>query len=265
MEGFVSLLWLDLRLLWRRRLARYVLAAAVIGVVSSVLWSEAVTGEGFKVVGAAARFLAAVLIGLTTVQGAVSLSGDAGSGALRAVLMRPVGRPAVFLSRALVHGAYVVLVYACGVVLACVLAGATVGYGDVMRHEYVVMPRAEMQEFALLLLLLPLPALLVPPLLGLCLSVGTDDAATVIVLALLFTVGPMLFGLVGGSLAPWLFTERVLHPLIALSLLAEGVQLEADLVSSPSYGAAAIWQPAAWCAGLVALGVLRLSRRELFT
>jgi hypothetical protein len=66
-------------------------------------------------------------------------------------------------------------------------------------------------------------------------------------------------------LAPWLFTERVLHPLIALSLLAEGVQLEADLVSSPSYGAAAIWQPAAWCAGLVALGVLRLSRRELFT
>ncbi|MAG57219.1 MAG: hypothetical protein CMJ83_13075 [Planctomycetes bacterium] len=265
MSGFWSLLRLDLALLRRRRLPRWIAGGALGSVVLSIAFSSAGDGEGARLVASALRFLVAVIIGLTTVLGAVSISGDAASGALRGVMLRPVGRPAVVLAHATATSLFVMAIYVTGLIIALVAGSTLCGYGDVLYEEYVVIGADEMAGFMFRLVLLPLPALLIPPLLALCISTRMDDGATAVVLALVATVGPLLFGFVSGDVPEWVFTERAMHPATVLGKLAQGYQLDADRVDSVEYIAACVWQPALWLISFAGLGILLFHRREIHT
>ena len=121
----------------------------------------------------------------------------------------------------------------------------------------------QFRQISLGLLLLALPSLLIPTLIALCVSVVTDDSATAVVLALVATLGPLLFGLVTGESPQWFFTERALAPLGALHQLARGIQLQQDVVASPEYLWDALWQPAAWTAACLTIAILAFRRREI--
>ena len=263
MTGFWNLMRLQTALLLRRRLPRWIALAAIGSAVLVVLLASVENGQGHVALAAAAQLLASVLIGLSAVQGAVAVSGDASSGALRAVMVRPVGRPAVVLAHGTIQALFAAGTYIVGIGLALLAAKSLYGFGDAMHGEYVVLTREEIETFATRLLLLPLPALLVAPLIGLCVSVVTDDAATAVVLALALTVGPLLFGLVGGDVPPWVYTERAIKPLTVLEQIAEGVTLEADRVAASRYLGQSIWQPAVWVTVTLSVATLLFSRREI--
>ncbi|MEE2711657.1 MAG: hypothetical protein VX913_02680 [Planctomycetota bacterium] len=269
MSGLFALIRLDAALLMRRRLPRWIAGTTVFAAVVATLFSGVGDGEGYQAVAAAARLIAATLVGLTSVLGAVAISGDAASGALRAVMVRPVGRPAVVLAHAITCAAFSVALYCVCVSIAWITARYAFGFSDVMyRSSLGVFPIQGLEEEAmntlqLRLLLLALPALAIPPLIALCISAVTDDAATAVVLALMVTLGPLLFGLITDETIAWLFTERALHPLNSLAELAKGVQLHQDVVSDAAYTWQSVWQPGCWILACVAVSCTLFRSREV--
>lgn len=270
MRGWIALVRLDAALLMRRRLPRWIAGTTIFAAVFSTLFSGVDDGEGYRAVASSARLLASTLVGLTSVLGAVAISGDAASGALRAVMVRPVGRPAVVLAHAITTAAFAIALYLVCVSIAWLTARFAFGFEDVMYRSSLGvfaiqgLDKESMNVLQLRLLLLSAPALAIPPLIALCISAVTDDAATAVVLALMVTLGPLLFGLITDESLEWLFTERALHPLNSLAELAEGVQLHQEVVSETAYLWQSFWQPGCWLVACLAISVGLFKRREVF-
>lgn len=269
MSGWFALIRLDVALLIRRRLPRWIAGTTVFAAVLATLVSGVDDGEGYRAVAAAARLVAAILVGLTSVLGAVAISGDAASGALRAVMVRPVGRPAVVLAHAITTAAFSIALYLVCVSIAWVTARFAFGFDDVMyRSSLGIFPIQGLEEGSMnvlqfRLLLLAAPALAVPPLLALCVSTVTDDAATAVVLAMMATLGPLLFGLLTDETLGWLFTERALHPLNTLAELSKGVQLHQEVVAETAYMWQSLWQPGCWILACLATSIALFQSREV--
>jgi ABC-2 type transport system permease protein len=269
MSGYFSLVRLDAALLSRRRLPRWVAGAALYAVFLSTLFADVDDGEGYRAVAGSARLLAAMLVIFCSVLGAVSISGDAATGSLRAVMIRPVGRSAVVLAHATTTAAFTALLYMMCIATAWVVARFAFGFDDVTYStslgEFPIasLDSDSMDSLQLRMLALALPALIVPPLLALCVSTTTDDPATGVVLALVITAGPLIFGLITDARLEWLFTDQALHPINTLADLSRGIQVDQDLVLDSAYTVRATVQPLCWIVLCLLAGMALFRRREI--
>ncbi len=269
MNGFLSLVRLYAALLRRRRLPRWVAAAALYSAFLSTLFAGVEDGQGYQAVASSTRLLVAMLVILCSVLGAVSISGDATSGALRAVMIRPVSRVAVVLAHGTTITAFTTILYLLCVSTSWLVALVAFGFDDVTYStnlgEFPIpsLDSGSMNLIQVRLLALALPALVVPPLLALCVSTRTDDPATSVVLSLIVSVGPLIFGLITDARAEWLFTDQVLHPINTLADLSRGIQVDQDLVLDSAYTLRATTQPACWIVLCLLCGSILFRRREI--
>lgn len=263
MSGFGSAVRLFTALLRARLLPRFVVAATLGTALLASFASSAKPGDGFAALAAVADLVVILVLTFGAVLGAVTIAQDATSTALRAILIRPVGRTTILLAHAVVLSAFLLALYVLSVGLAAPIIGAHVGFGDVRLEEFVITPKAAMSSLALRLLLLPIPGLLVAPLLGLAVSVLVDDVAAAVVAALGLTTGPVVYGRLIGDLPAGTWLYRALHPLEILAALATGDTTRETLVASTAYAVEATLIPFAWGAGLLALALAIFSRREI--
>jgi len=181
------------------------------------------------------------LLILSAVMGAISFSGDSSSGALRAVMMRPLSRPGLVLGRALALLLLTLALYALGILLAWWLAGSQLGFQDVRLEGYTIIARPRLLHEARWLLLLPLPAILTAPLVALFVSTVLDDVALSVVVALALVLGPALYNVLMERLPAWVFTEQALRPLDVLQQLARGIETEVGSFHGQGAWASLLW------------------------
>ncbi len=259
-----SLLALDARLLAGRPLFRAALGlAAVLGA------AFAATADGTAYV-RFARGLA-VLLPLTAafgaLLGAASLPGDLQSGALRAVLLRPLPRVAIALSRAfwlvLAQGAIVLA----GGLAAYLAAKHSASFGAVMHGEGIeaveLISAAEIADLASRAVRLALPGLLAAPLIGFAVGAFLDDPAAAALTALALVLGPVLAGAVTDATFAFAPSAAGAEALSILSELAEGVQTRQERLLLPEFAAQAIRTPILYAVFATGLASLRLSRRDV--
>jgi ABC-2 type transport system permease protein len=177
-----------------------------------------------------------LLLSFGAVLGAVSLAGDAASGSLRAVLVRPVSRPAVVLSRAAVLALGLTAVYAASILVALLVATAiarfdsvTLGTGDLASE---LIPRGDLLRVAPRLVALALPALVCSALVGLMVSSWWNDPSSSAICALLLVLSPYLVEVLSVESSPWLFTHGAAFGSSVLSELAGGVARRLAIASS---------------------------------
>ena len=259
-----SLLALDARLLAGRPLFRAALVlAALLG------GSAAASAEGSAYV-RLARGLS-VLLPLTAafgaLLGAASLPGDLQSGALRAVLLRPLPRTAIALSRAfwlVVAQAAIVLA---GGLAAYLAAKSSAPFGAVLHGEGIeavqLLSAAEVSEFASRAVVLALPGLLAAPLIGFAVGAFLDDPAAAALTALALVLGPILAGAVADMSFPFAPSAAGAEALSILAELAEGVQTRQERLLMPEFAGEAIRTPFLFAFAATVLASVRLSRRDV--
>ena len=265
MNGFLALLRLETRLLFVRGLPRILFIAVVAIALLHGLTGTDQEGQGWQRIASGVRTCSAVLIAMLAVLGGLSIAGDAQEGALRAVLMRPVGRARVLASRGVVLVVFGILLYGLGVGILVLCARLGPGLGDVRLPDYPLplLPEADIAAHTWRLGLACLPAILAAPLLGLCASVLLDDASSTVVLALLATLGPLLFGTLAGELPDWVFIEGVRMPAALLVNLAEGITTEEGAAQGPALWTTSAWWPFVWAAGSLLLATIVFKVREI--
>jgi hypothetical protein len=179
------------------------------------------------------------------------------------VLIRPIARPALVISHAVLLAASTAVLYLGGLLLALPLIALRTGFGDVRLDDYVITGAGQMAAHALRLCLLPLPALCCAPLLALTVSVVSEDVASAVVISLALVGGPLLFGKLIGELPDWSFPARAVHPVSVLGSLAQGVNTRERSVAGTAYVLQSIGWPLLWAFLFTGAAVLLFHRREV--
>ncbi len=227
MIGVTRLLRLDFRLLVSRPLYRTVIAAGI-GAAALIAISAEHEGSGaWWKLAQSVRLLVPLELAFGAVIGAVSLAGDAASGALRGIMMRPVSRTAIVVSRATTLVSGMALAYAVAIITATVCAAIADDFGAITYGEgeatAELVGAAELRRDVPRLILLSFPAILCAPLIGLALSAIFEDAATAAVLGLVAALSPFLADAFAGAAQGWLFTHAAVESIATVSQLSEGI------------------------------------------
>jgi hypothetical protein len=237
---FGALLALDARLLFKRTLFRTVTIASVLAATVAALATGARDGDVHS--GAWLRLSQAVsvvvplLLSFGAVLGAVSLAGDAASGSLRGVLVRPVSRTGVVLSRAFVLAAGLTAVYAVSILVSLLASAAvdrfdavTLGTGELASE---LIPREDLVRVVPRLIAMALPALICSTLVGLMVSACWSDPSSSAISALLLVLSPYLVEALAVESSPWMFTHGAAFGSSVLSELAGGVARRLAIASN---------------------------------
>jgi hypothetical protein len=266
MNRFGALLRLDARLLLKRALFRTVAIASILAAVIAVVVSSGQPGGGWWRLAQAVRVIVPLLLSFGGILGAVSLAGDAASGSLRGVLMRPVSRSAVVISRAVVLGLGVAAVYAVSVLVALALSAVldrfgsiTYGTGDLATD---LISREEILRASVWLVATALPALVCATLIGLMVSAWWNDPSSSTICALLLVLSPYVVETVFGASTPWAFTHGATFGAGVFSDLAEGVTTRLGIASDPAALLRPLWSPVAFGAAAVAGGCAVFAARD---
>jgi hypothetical protein len=263
---FGTLLMLDVRLLLTRGLFRTVAASCILAALVAVAAAGNQPGGAWWRLAQANRVTVPLLLSFGAILGAVSLSGDAAAGSLRGVLMRPVSRSAIVLSRALVLTAGVAVVHAASMLSALALAAAlddfsviTYGSGDL---AVPLISRDELAAAVPSLLALALPSLVCAALIGLMVGATWGDPSSCTIGALLLVLFPYVIETVFGASTPWAFTHGATLGASVFSELAEGVTTRLGVVSSREEIAWAACSPLALGAATIAMACGAFTLRD---
>jgi hypothetical protein len=252
---FGALLGLDAKLLLKRALFRTVAGASVLAAVTAVAASGGTAGGGWWRLAQGVRVIVPLLLAFGAILGAVSLAGDAAAGSLRAVLMRPVSRTAVVVSRAVVLSLGMTAVYLVSVLSALLLSLALDRFGSITYGTGELAPdlisREELLRSAVRLIAIALPALVCATLIGLMVSSWWNDPSSSTICALLLVLSPYVVETVFGATVPWAFTHGATFGAAVLSELAEGVTTRLGVVTDLRSLVRPIWMPLG--VGLVAV------------
>jgi hypothetical protein len=264
MNRFAPLLALDVRLVCGRPLFRAAcFAAAAAGALAAFL----AEGAAFLKLARAATVLVPLVASFGALLGAGSLSGDLASGALRAVLLRPVSRGAAALSRAaslLFAQAFVVVAGAAGAYCVARVQGefGPVVYGT-GEEAVELLSAAETAAAALRAGALALPGLFAAPLLGLAVGAWIDDPAAAALAALALILGPALLGPVTTAAAAVSPVAAGAEAAAIFAELAEGVQTRQERLAAAEFALAAWRTPGGVAVAATLAAVWRLVRRDV--
>lgn len=264
MSRFASLFALDARLLFKRTLFRTVALASVLAAVVAVLLSGGTRGEAWWRFARAVQVVIPLLLSFGAILGAVSLAGDAAAGSLRGVLMRPVSRTAVVVSRALVLALGIGFVYAVSLLAALALSAILDRFGPITHEVYgtELVATADLVRSASWLVAVALPALVCSALVGLMVSACWNDASSSTICALLLVLTPYLLATVFDVSTPWVFTQRATVGANVFLELAEGKLERIGILSDAAALLRAIAVPAGAGVVVTALGCAVFSKRD---
>jgi hypothetical protein len=264
MRAFGAALRLVLTL-WRRRLLpRWVLAVALVAALAPACTAPG-GAAGYALLGRSSELLAGLLAVLGAMLGAVAVSQDAQSGALRAVLLRPIRRSTYVGAHACVLALAVLLLYGLGILLAASAIGLRHGYGEARLGELVLVTGDELAQHARRLVAWPALALVAASAIGLLASVVVDDVAVALALALVAGAGPVLYQLAMGDLPRGVFAEAPLLGPPLLRELANGDTHREGLLRSGSVALRILLAPLLTTLGAVAVAALVAEAREART
>lgn len=241
-----------------------VVALLILGCgLCSIALSPAKVGQGFRALAASSSLTIALIMSMMTILGSVAISSDRASGALRAVLLRPVPRSALLAAHALFLMALALLLH-CGTLGAmAALAHRLHGFGAVTYRGDTILSALEMSEYAWKLIAATLPATLCSALLGLCISTLIEGVVLSVVLGLVLVLGPLLFERLASPLPSWVFTHAAVNPPQVLEQLSRGITLEAKRVDSVHYLLDATTPSLIWSVALLGIALIAMTRREL--
>jgi hypothetical protein len=270
MTRFGSLLSFDARLVFSRALFRTIQVAAVLAAVLAVSAGSSHDAEvhagAWLPLSQALSVVMPLLLAFGSVLGAVSLAGDAASGSLRTVLTRPVSRPAIVLSRAVVLGVSLSALYAATMLVALLCAGWRADFAPITSaiSELAppVVPREDLVRAATVAFLLGFPAILCAAMIGLMLGAWWNDPALAAVCALLVVLSPYLAELLRIASSSWVFTHGAVFGASVLSELASGDTTRLGTVSDGRNLLVPLLVPLATAAVAVAAGCAVFSRRD---
>jgi ABC-2 type transport system permease protein len=197
--------------------------------------------------------------------GAMLVASEGTLGTFRTVLVRPVRRAEVLLSKCLVLALFTagLLILVAGVCAASIAVSP--GFGDVKQFfhgsQKVLVPRADMLRYALAAFALQVLPLLAVGFLGLAVSTLTDNAGTAVAAAFIVflplkVIVPGLFE----GLEPWLFTTWVSRPLDILSDISRNIHARAWDLPEVLRSLAV---PAAWIAAFLGVALWRFCGRDM--
>ncbi len=222
------------------------------------------------------------------IQGVLSLSSEMTSGTLRALLLRPVRRLDILLSKAVLLSGLAFLLAAGIAVTARLWVGSAHGFHDVVWQPSpdlpptVLIARTDLQAFAIRLTAASLPALLVCPLVGLLIATLVEATGAAVAAAALFGLlmkifagtnevlqtldqaRPFVWG--PGSGAPWqafVFSTYLELPGFWLSTLGRGVETHRNTVENLGPFAPTTVVPAIFGVLVVALALFLFHRRDV--
>ena len=253
---------LQLSLANARALPRLIAALVLCCGLASVVFSQVKVGQAHRALAESASLVIALMMTLTTIMGAVAVSADRSSGALRALLLRPVPRSSIIAAHAILLLTLTAIIHLGTLSAMAALSHRLHGFGPVLYRDIEIVSSAEMGSFSLRLLGATLPAVLCAPLLGLAVSVLVDGVVPAVVLALALVLGPLLFGRLASELPTWVFTQRAMGPLQVLEDLSRGITLEAARVESPRYLFDSTLPCALWGIAFLAVAGIAMRKRE---
>lgn len=266
MTGLPALLRLDARLLLARPLFRTVAVASVLAALIAAATSGGEPGAGWWRVAQAVRVTVPLLLSFGAILGAVSLAGDASTGALRGVMMRPVSRTAVVTSRAIVLAAGVAAVYAVSILAAWLLAAAVDRFPSITYGTEAGAPdlitQAELLNAAPRLVLVALPALMCAALLGLMVSAFWNDPSSATICALMLVLSPYVVETVFDASSSWAFTHVATSGASVLKELAEGVTTRLSAANDLGVLLTPAWVPIACGMIAIVIGSIVFSVRD---
>jgi hypothetical protein len=259
---FRALCALDLRLTFGRTLFRAALVVAAAAAAAAAAFGD---GTAYVRLARGLALLAPLSAAFGALLGAASLAGDAASGALRAVLLRPVSRPQVVLSRAVALVLAQAALLAVGALAAYFAARAGGAFGPVVHGDgdaaFELLSATEIADAARRAALLAVPGALASALVGLAVGAFCDDAATAALVALGGVLVPAFAGAAGAA-TPWAWGAPGATALSVFGELAEGVQTRQALLFGADLARASALVPVAWTSAALAAAAARLARRD---
>jgi ABC-type transport system involved in multi-copper enzyme maturation permease subunit len=266
--GFARLFAFDWRLLHRRALFRTIEAATVLAAILAVFagggHDASVHSGAWLPLSQAISVVMPLLLASGAVLGAVSLSGDAASGSLRAVLTRPVSRSAIVLSRAAALGLALFLVYGASLFVAFLCASSRGDFDGVTFGELAtpVAPREDLVRAANVAFMLGFPAILCATMIGLMLSTWWNDPALSAVCALMLVLAPYLAEVLRIASGPWIFTHGTVFGASVLAEFASGDTTRLGIISDGRNLLVPFLVPLGGALVAIAAGCAVFSRRD---
>lgn len=268
MTGFTRLFAFDWRLLHRRALFRTIEAATILAAVLAVFAGGSrdpmVHAGAWVPLSQAISVVMPLLLASGAVLGAVSLSGDAASGSLRAVLTRPVSRSAIVTSRAAALGLALLHVYCASLFIAFLCAWSRGNFDGVTFGELAtpVAPREDLMRAANVAFMLGFPAILCATMIGLTLSTCWNDPALSAVCALLLVLAPYLAEVLRIASGSWIFTHGTVFGASVLAEFASGDLTRLGIISDGRNLFVPFLVPLGAAAVAVAAGCFVFTRRD---
>ncbi len=224
--------------------------------------------ESFILLTSILRDVLPLLAFILLMLGTLSINDEAASGALRSIVMRPIGRTEIILSKALVLAIFGLI----ATVVQCLVAYWWVQSHAPLTHVAIAIEgfepdlkftKTEMMVFTVKLLAMTLPAILMAPILGILLSLLVEAPGTSVAVSVFLFGGMGILGAALPSTRCLFFPATIDHLMALLAELSEGVETNVDVANELGIWSDIFWIPSAILATILSATVALFNLREI--
>ena len=202
------------------------------------------------------------------IMGAVSVNEEESSGALRAVMLRPIGRVEFVVAKALTLALFVGIVLLVNVLVAWLWVVTHGGFGpatiDFEGLDAVsVFDAATLRGFTMKLCLAAVPGAVAATWFGVVVSVVVEGSGAAVAIGV-FCLGALkTLREVNEEIGAWFFTHHVARPIELLGELGRAIEENANVVRDLGPFSEEVVVPSLWAAGFGLLAVVLFARKEI--